>query len=92
MFSYFVYSCDTVVYIRVQQTFPRLLYLDERCDYTMPNECVIGGCKNMPKKGVSFHEFPNDPVVREKWVKAVKAMRKYWKGSTVHTVVCSNHS
>ena len=43
----------------------------------------------MPKNGVSF--LPNDPVVREKWIKAVKAMRKYWKGPTVHTVVCSNH-
>ena len=31
MFSYLVYSRDTVVYIRVWKTFPRLLYLDERC-------------------------------------------------------------
>ena len=26
-----MYSRDTVVYIRVWKTFPRLLYLDERC-------------------------------------------------------------
>ena len=32
MFSYLVYSSDIVVYIRVWKTFPRLLYLDERCD------------------------------------------------------------
>ena len=31
MFSYLEYSRDTVVYIRVWKTFPRLLYLDERC-------------------------------------------------------------
>ena len=31
MFSYLVYSRDTVVYIRVRKTFTRLLYLDERC-------------------------------------------------------------
>ena len=31
MFSYLVYSRDIVVYIRVWKTFPRLLYLDERC-------------------------------------------------------------
>ena len=31
MFSYLVYSRDTVVYIRVWKTFPRLLCLDERC-------------------------------------------------------------
>ena len=31
MFSYLVYFRDTVVYIRVWKTFPRLLYLDERC-------------------------------------------------------------
>ena len=32
MFSYLVYSRDPVVYIRVWKTFPRLLYLDERCE------------------------------------------------------------
>ena len=32
MFSNLVYSSDIVVYIHVWKTFPRLLYLDERCD------------------------------------------------------------
>ena len=32
IFSYLVYFRDKVVYIRVWKTFPRLLYLDERCD------------------------------------------------------------
>ena len=31
MFTYLVYSRDTIVYIRVWKTFPRLLYLDARC-------------------------------------------------------------
>ena len=34
MFSYLVYSRVIVVYIRVWKTFPRLLYLDERCVLT----------------------------------------------------------
>ena len=40
MFSYLVYSRDTVVYIRVWKAFPRLLYLDERCSYTQ-GSCVL---------------------------------------------------
>ena len=38
MLSYLVYSCDTVVYIRIWKTFPHLLYLDEpkRLRYPKP--------------------------------------------------------
>ena len=57
----------------------------------MPKECVVGGCKNMPKDGVSFHEFPDDALIRDQWVKAVKSTRKFWNGPSAHSVVCSNH-
>ena len=43
MFSYLVYSRDTVVYIRVRKTFPRLLYLDERCEEKNSNDHLING-------------------------------------------------
>ena len=57
----------------------------------MPKECVVGGCKNMPKDGVSFHEFPDDALIRDQWVKAVKSTRKFWNGPSAHSVVRSNH-
>ena len=57
----------------------------------MPKECVVGGCKNMPKDGVSFHEFPDDALIRDQWVKAVKSTRKFWNGPSAHSVVFSNH-
>ena len=40
LFVYVFFPCvfrDTVVYIRVWKTFPRLLYLDERCDLGQNN-------------------------------------------------------
>lgn len=43
----------------------------------MPKECVVAECKNMPKDGVSFQEFPDDTVIRDQWVKAVKLTRKF---------------
>ena len=48
----------------------------------MPKECVVGGCSNMPKDGVSFHKFPKDDTVRKMWIKAVDSTRKLWKGPT----------
>ena len=45
----------------------------------------------MPKDGVSFHEFPDDALIRDEWVKAVKSTRKFWNGPSAHSVVCSNH-
>ena len=57
----------------------------------MTRDCVVGGCLNMPKDGVSFHNFPNDETVRKKWIKAVDSTRKHWKGPTKHTKVCSDH-
>ena len=46
MFSYLMYSHDTVVYIRVWKTIPRLLYLDERCDSCegKMNACINDPC------------------------------------------------
>ena len=41
MFTYLVYSRDTIVYIRVWKTFLRLLYLDERCVHAvLRKNCV----------------------------------------------------
>lgn len=57
----------------------------------MPKECVVGGCSNMPKDGVSFHSFPKDDDLRRVWVKAVESTRKFWKGPSKHTVICSDH-
>lgn len=53
----------------------------------MPKECVVAECKNMPKDGVSFQEFPDDTVIRDQWVNAVKLTSKYWEGPSAHTMV-----
>ena len=43
MISYLVYSRDIFVYIRVWKTFPRLLYLDERCGESKTNQLSKNG-------------------------------------------------
>ena len=57
----------------------------------MPKECVVGWCENMPKDVESFHEFPDDALIRDQWVKAVKSTRKFWNCQSAHSVVCSEH-
>ena len=37
----------------------------------MPSRCVIAGCNNCTKDGVSVHRFPSDPKYRRVWTAKV---------------------
>ncbi|KAI8487036.1 hypothetical protein Bbelb_352960 [Branchiostoma belcheri] len=57
----------------------------------MPVRCVAGYCSNSSEnKDVSFHTFPKDPVLREKWAKQVNRTRVNWSPSE-RSVLCSAH-
>ena len=59
----------------------------------MGKGCAVYGCKNsLPKdkgKGISFHTFPRDEILRSKWCSAVK--RKGFQQYSVDQHVCSVH-
>ena len=52
--------------------------------------CAAYGCSNNSGKGtlVTFHRFPNDKALRDKWSSAMK--RKGFQ-PTLHSKVCSTH-
>ncbi len=52
--------------------------------------CCVPGCYNNTKKNkeFSFHKFPKDKVLKEKWINAIK--RKEFVSSDSHRV-CSKH-
>ena len=57
----------------------------------MPSRCVVAGCSNTTKNGVSLHTFPSVSKYRRIWTAAVKHTRPKWPGPTVHSMVCSAH-
>ena len=67
MFTYLVYYRDTIVYIRVWKTFPRLLYLDERCVVRQLQEKHLAANKLLYMAFVdlekAFDRVPRDVVL-----------------------------
>uniref|UniRef100_UPI00358FB14E uncharacterized protein isoform X2 n=1 Tax=Myxine glutinosa TaxID=7769 RepID=UPI00358FB14E len=57
----------------------------------MPARCIVAGCSNTYKNGVSMHGFPQDAAVRKIWIAKVKLTRAKWQGPTVSSVICSAH-
>uniref|UniRef100_A0A8C4Q4A3 THAP domain-containing protein 1 n=1 Tax=Eptatretus burgeri TaxID=7764 RepID=A0A8C4Q4A3_EPTBU len=57
----------------------------------MPSRCIIFGCSNMTKDGVSLHTFPKNPAFRCKWTAKVKLTRARWQGPSETSVICSAH-
>ena len=57
----------------------------------MPSRCVVAGCSNTTKDGVSLHRFPSDPKYRRIWTAAVNHTREKRLGPTEHSMVCSAH-
>ena len=41
----------------------------------MPRRCVAAGCNTKSGMGYSLHGFPQDEVLRKKWVRAGKRQR-----------------
>ena len=57
----------------------------------MPRRCIAAGCDSVGGKGCSLHKFPQDEVIRKKWIKAVKQQRSNWDGPSPHSLLCSRH-
>ncbi|XP_069979027.1 myb-like protein X isoform X3 [Penaeus vannamei] len=56
----------------------------------MPVTCAAENCSNIYQRGnnITFHCFPKNKMLREKWVKATQ--RKDWK-PTQYSKLCSDH-
>ena len=57
----------------------------------MPWRCVVAGCSNTTKDGVSMHLFPKEEIVRRMCIAKVKLTRANWSGPSDWSVVCSAH-
>ncbi len=58
----------------------------------MPDHCSAPGCMSGydGQKGHSFHKFPDDLQMRQKWLRAIPRDTKTWTPST-HSRMCSLH-
>ena len=66
----------------------------------MPKTCVIKGCKSLGSgstekrcEGVTFHRFPIDPAVKQKWLENIDRINKDgspWQPYKAATI-CSLH-
>ena len=57
----------------------------------MPTRCIVAGCSNTYKEGVSLHSFPKDANLRRIWTAKVKLTRAHWNSPSDSSVVCSDH-
>ena len=56
----------------------------------MPTRCIVAGCSNTTKEGVSLHNVLNDENMR-KVGSRVKLTRAKWDGPSERSVICSDH-
>ena len=57
----------------------------------MVGRCIVGGCGNTVRPGISLHRFPLAPALRRLWVSSVKTTRKDWNAPSQRSLVCSAH-
>lgn len=57
----------------------------------MVNKCVVGNCNNSNLTGHSVHEFPKEPVTRQKWKRFVRNNRADWTHATATSIICGSH-
>ena len=57
----------------------------------MGKRCVVACCNNTHKQGVSLFGFPQNKVLRMKWIKAVQRTRAEWKDPGKYSCICSEH-
>ena len=48
----------------------------------MGKRCIVAGCSNENKDGVSLFNFPKRKETREQWIKEVKRTRADWTSVT----------
>uniref|UniRef100_A0A8C7DPC2 THAP-type domain-containing protein n=1 Tax=Oncorhynchus kisutch TaxID=8019 RepID=A0A8C7DPC2_ONCKI len=57
----------------------------------MPRKCVVAGCSNTHKDGVTTHLWPKDEKIALKWDRFVRLTRVDWIKGTTATTVCGAH-
>ena len=57
----------------------------------MGKRCVVAGCSNTHKDGVSLFKFPSDKKLRREWIRQVQRTRAKWKDPGEYSCVCSAH-
>ena len=57
----------------------------------MGKRCVVAGCSNSHKDGVSLFKFPTDKKLRRQWTRQIERTRAKWSGPSEHSCVCSAH-
>lgn len=57
----------------------------------MGRYCIVGGCSNTSKSGVSLFKFPKDAQLRSIWINKIVKTRAKWRGPTENSAVCSDH-
>ena len=63
-----------------------IVVVEHSClSWTMVTTCVAAGCNKSNGDGVSLHKYPNDQVLRKKWIDQVKRHRE----PTEYSVHCS---
>ena len=73
--------------VRFTQTF----YAEICAVFDMPERCIVAGCSNTSKDGVSLHRFAKDEKLRSIWTSKVKLARGKWLGPSPTSVICSDH-
>ena len=53
--------------------------------------CIVVGCSNENKDGVSLFKFLIRKEIREQWIKQVKRTRAGWTSPSDYSVICSCH-
>ncbi|XP_055747280.1 zinc finger protein 14-like [Salvelinus fontinalis] len=57
----------------------------------MPRKCVVAGCSNTHKDGVTTHLWPKNDKLALKWDRFVRLTRVDWIKGTTATTVCGAH-
>lgn len=58
---------------------------------SMGKRCVVAGCSNSHKDGVSLFKFPTNKSLRRLWIRQVQRTRAQWSGPSEYSCVCRAH-
>ena len=57
----------------------------------MGKHCVVAGCGNTHKDGVSLFKFPTSKSLRWQWIRQMQRTRAKWSGPSDYSCICSAH-
>ena len=53
----------------------------------MGRRCIVAGCSNTTRNGVSLYKFPREVQMRKQWTLQVRRIRADWKEPSAYSVV-----